>query len=114
MFARGDSGAVLNFMLKNTRITRIGPTQEIETMPQVNVPDALFSEIEKAVRLPTSPEDFVVEAIREKLSWESRKEEFFRLSDGTRAAMLAKGLSEGDVLSDFASVRQELSEPTHG
>jgi hypothetical protein len=91
-----------------------GIAQEIEAMPQVNIPDTLFSEIEKAIRLPISPEDFVVAAVREKLSWESRKEEFFRLSDGTWAAMLAKGLSEGDILRDFASVRQELSEPTHG
>ena len=83
-------------------------------MPQVNIPDALFSEIEKAVRLPISPEDFVVAAVREKLSWESRKEEFFRLSNETRAAMPAKGLSEKDILGEFASVRQELSEPTHG
>ena len=37
-------------------------------MPQVNIPDTLFSEIEKAVRLPISPEDFVVAAVREKLS----------------------------------------------
>ena len=50
----------------------------------------------------------------EKLSCDARKVEFFRLSDETRSAMLTKGLSESEILNDFASFRRELSEPQHG
>jgi len=83
-------------------------------MPQVYIPDTLFSEIEQVVRLPISPEEFVVAAVRDKLSWESRKQEFFRLSDETRVAMRKKGICETDILNDFAMVRQELREPNRG
>lgn len=83
-------------------------------MPQVNIPDSLFSEIEKFIGLPASPEEFVVAAVQEKLSWGSRKEEFFQLSDETRTAMLARGFSEADIMSDFARFRQSLNEPSRG
>ena len=59
----------------------------------------------------TSPDDFVVQAVREKLSGESRKGEFYRLSDETRAAMAAKGLTEADLLADFEASRRTSSEP---
>jgi hypothetical protein len=78
-------------------------------MLQVNIPDTLLSEIEKVVSAPTSLEDFVVEAVREKLSWEGRRREFYRLSDETRAAMKAKGLTEADILNDFEAFRHRLT-----
>jgi len=79
-------------------------------MPQVNIPEPLFAEIERAVLAPASPEEFVLDAVREKLSWKGRKLEFFRLSDETRSAMVAKGLEEADILSDFEAFRNRLSE----
>lgn len=75
-------------------------------MPQVQIPQALFDQIEAVVRATTSPQDFVVQAVREKLSWEARKGEFYRLSDETRAAMTAKGLTEADLLADFEATRE--------
>ncbi len=74
-------------------------------MPQVQIPQALFDQIETVVPGNGSPEDFVVQAVREKLSWERRKGEFYRLSDSTRAAMTAKGLSEPEMLADFEAKR---------
>jgi hypothetical protein len=82
-------------------------------MPSVNIPDALFSEIGKVVVGAVSPEDFVVAAVREKLSWEGRKREFFRLSDETRAAMQAKGLTEADILAGFEDFRHDPTDRAH-
>jgi hypothetical protein len=74
-------------------------------MPQVQIPQSLFDQIESVVPATTSPQEFVVQAVRDKLSWEERKSEFYRLSDETRAAMEAKGLTEADVLADFEASR---------
>ena len=74
-------------------------------MPQVQIPQALFDQIETVVSVNGSPEEFVVAAVREKLSAEKRKAEFYRLSDATCAAMTAKGLTEADVLADFEATR---------
>ncbi len=81
---------------------------------RVNIPDTLAAEIERLVPAPSSPEDFVVEAVREKLSWEDRRREFGRLSDETRAAMVAKGLSEADILKDFEDSSHRSRRPAHG
>lgn len=51
----------------------------------------------------------MLEAVREKLSWEDRRRHFCRLSDETRAAMVAKGLTEADMLKDFEDFRHGLS-----
>lgn len=80
-------------------------------MPHVDIPQSLFEQIEKVVPTTTSPDDFVVQAVRDKLSWEGRKGEFYRLSDETRAAMTATGLAEADILADFEAVRRVSSEP---
>ena len=80
-------------------------------MPHVDIPQSLFEQIEKVVPTTTSPDDFVVQAVREKFSWEVRKGEFYRLSDETRAAMTAKGLAEADILADFEAARRISSEP---
>lgn len=74
-------------------------------MPQVNIPDALFHEVEKALPKAVSPDEFVVMAVREKLTFEDQKREFYRLSDGTRAAMVERGLAESDILGAFESTR---------
>lgn len=81
---------------------------------RVDIPDRLASEIERLIPSPRSPEDFVLEAVREKLSWEDRRREFCRLSDETRAAMAAKGLTEADILRDFGDFRHRLSRKDRG
>ncbi|MGD0517794.1 MAG: hypothetical protein ABSA26_09695 [Thermoguttaceae bacterium] len=78
-------------------------------MPQVYIPDPLFKEIEKALPETSSPNDFVLQAVREKLTFVEHKEEFRRLSELTRAAMLEKNLSETDILTDFDCFRKKLN-----
>ena len=45
-------------------------------MPQIEIPQTLFEQIETVVPANGSPEEFVVQAVREKLSSEARKSEF--------------------------------------
>jgi hypothetical protein len=75
-------------------------------MPQVNIPDSLFREVEKVLPNAVSPDEFIVTAVQEKLSFEGQKNEFYKLSNRTRAAMTAKGLSEADVLAEFEAARR--------
>jgi hypothetical protein len=74
-------------------------------MPQINIPDSLFREVERALPNAVSLDEFVATAVREKLGFESRKNEFYRLSNQTRAAMTAKGLAESDVMRELESTR---------
>jgi len=75
-------------------------------MPQIQIPDAVFREIERVLPKTVSADEFVVQAVREKLTLEDHKKEFGRLSDRTRAAMARKGLAESDVLAEFESTRK--------
>ena len=75
-------------------------------MPQIHIPDNIFQEIEKVLPATVSADEFVVQAVREKLTLEDRKKEFYRLSDRTRAAMTEKGLTESDILAELESVRE--------
>jgi hypothetical protein len=75
-------------------------------MPQVNIPDSLFREVERVLPIATSPDEFIVTAVREKLSFVGQKSEFYGLSNQTRAAMAAKGLEESSVLAEFESTRR--------
>ena len=75
-------------------------------MPQVNIPDSLFREVEKVLPNAVSPDEFIVTAVREKLTFEGQKSEFYKLSSQTRAAMTAKGLTESNLLTDFESARR--------
>jgi len=85
----------------------VGTMQKRECiMPDVHIPQSLFDQIERVVPAATSPNDFVVQAVQEKLSWEGRKGEFYRLSNETRAAMDAKGLSEAAILAEFEAFRK--------
>ena len=79
-------------------------------MVQIHIPEALWAEIEKTIPPSGSAEEFVVQAVREKLSFEDRKREFYHRSDQNRSAMSEKGISEAEVLSDFESARSK-SEP---
>jgi|WetSurMetagenome_2_1015567.scaffolds.fasta_scaffold1706437_1 hypothetical protein len=75
-------------------------------MPQVHIPDTLFHRIEEFLPGTISADEFVVEAVREKLTLEDHKKEFFRLSGQTRAAMDEKGLTVSEILAEFQSVRK--------
>ncbi len=75
-------------------------------MPQVHIPESLFQQIKKVLPAAASPDDFVVQAVCDKLSWENRRSEFYGVSDAVRAAMVEKGWSEERVLADFDSFRR--------
>jgi hypothetical protein len=75
-------------------------------MPQVNIPDSLFREVQQVLPNTVSPDEFIVTAVREKLNCEEQKSEFYRLSNRTRAAMTAKELLESDILAEFEAVRR--------
>jgi hypothetical protein len=75
-------------------------------MPQVEIPLDLFQQIQAA--LPTSggsPDQFVSQAVQEKLDKQDQREEFLRLSDKNREAMIKQGLTEEQVLADFDAWR---------
>jgi hypothetical protein len=74
-------------------------------MPQVNIPESLFQEVARVLPTAVSPDEFIVTAVREKLSFEGQKREFYRLSDQTRAAIGEKGLTESDILKEFEAAR---------
>lgn len=76
-------------------------------MPQVNIPDGLYEEIQKALCGEASPSDFIVQAVRDKLSFEGQKREFYQLTVSVRAGMIEQGLSEEDMLADFEMSRRE-------
>ena len=78
-------------------------------MPQVYIPETLFKEIEKTLSEASSADNFVIQAVREKLTLLEHKQEFYRLSDRTQAAMRERGISETDVLTDFERFRNDLN-----
>jgi hypothetical protein len=75
-------------------------------MPQVYIPEALFEQVKNVLPEAASADDFIVQAVRDRLLLESRKPEFYRVSDAMRAAMVEKGWSEERVLADFESFRR--------
>ncbi len=74
-------------------------------MPHVEIPQDLFQQIQQALPASGTTDQFVSQAVREKLAGEQRREEFFRLSDITRQAMVQQGLTEDEILEDFESQR---------
>lgn len=78
-------------------------------MPQVEIPDVVFQQIEQLRPESQSAADFVLHAIQDRLAWEDRKREFYRLSDETRRSLSKQGITEADVLADFESSREALS-----
>jgi hypothetical protein len=78
-------------------------------MLQVTIPEDLLREIEQALPPSASAEEFVIDAVRQRLSWQEKKQEFYRLSDQTRRAMAEKGVSEAQILGEFESFREKAS-----
>jgi hypothetical protein len=70
-------------------------------MPQVEIPQDLFQQIEAALPMSTSPDQYVSQAVREKLAKEEHREEFMRLVAKNREAMVKQGLTEEEILADF-------------
>jgi hypothetical protein len=77
-------------------------------MAQIHIPESLLSAIERILPPSVSVEDFILQAVREKLAFEDQKREFYRLSDRIDLAMTEQGLSEADILRDFESHRSEI------
>jgi hypothetical protein len=79
-------------------------------MSQIHLSDALIQQIETTAGLTGSAVDeFVQQAVREKLDWEARRQEFRRITSRVRQAMHDQGLTEEDILADFESFRREMS-----
>lgn len=75
-------------------------------MSTIHLPDTLIDQL-SAAGVPTgSVDDFVQQAVREKLHDEERRKEFHRLTAKIREAMLAKGLTEDEILADFEKQRR--------
>jgi hypothetical protein len=79
-------------------------------MPRINISDALFQQIQKMLPTTVSVDDYIAQALREKLSSEERKRRFLELSERNRAAMKEKGLTEESLLADFDQFRKKLKE----
>jgi len=81
-------------------------------MSEIQLPNTLVDQI-AAAGVPTgSVDEFVEQAVREKLHEEERRKEFHRLTAKIREAMLAKGLTEDELLADFEKQRRSDSVET--
>jgi metal-responsive CopG/Arc/MetJ family transcriptional regulator len=78
-------------------------------MAEITLPDELLEQVERALPESVSADEYVADAVREKLAWQDRKAEFFRLSDGTYRLMEEKGLSETEMLADFETFRETVT-----
>ena len=70
-------------------------------MPQVDIPQDLFQQIQRVLPPSGTADEFVHQAVRDKIEWQKRREEFLRLTSLNRQAMEAQGLTEEEVLADF-------------
>ena len=76
-------------------------------MAVITISDELLQRVEQS--WPSlSTAEFVAEAVRDKLAWQERRAEFFRLSDETRRQMDQQGIGEAEILKDFDAFRESL------
>jgi hypothetical protein len=75
-------------------------------MCHVEIPDVLIEQIKPAGLPGVAVEEFVRQAVRDKLSAEERRKEFHRLASETHQMMVEKGLTEVEVLADFENQRR--------
>jgi uncharacterized protein YjiS (DUF1127 family) len=78
-------------------------------MPHVDIPQDLFQQIQQVLPPSESADAFVHQAVREKIAWKERREEFLRLTDITRQALEERGLTEEDILEDFEKHRRGIA-----
>lgn len=79
-------------------------------MSHIQIPDALIHQIEAAGVTGSAVDEFVRQAVQEKLAiasltTEQRRRRFFELSDEMRAAMHQRGLTEEELLAEFDARR---------
>jgi metal-responsive CopG/Arc/MetJ family transcriptional regulator len=79
-------------------------------MAAITLPDELLQKLEQVLPESISAEEFVADAVREKLAFHRRKTEFYRLSDETRRRMIEHGCSEAEIMSDFDAFRARQAE----
>ena len=77
-------------------------------MAVITISDELLERVEQS-RPSLSTAEFVADAVREKLAWQERRSEFFRLSDETRRQLDKQGIGEAEILSDFDTFRESLT-----
>jgi len=77
-------------------------------MAEITIPDTLLREIDEARAKSITAEQFVADAVREKLARHRKKMEFFHLSDETRRRMESSGRTEDRILADFEGFRESL------
>ena len=70
-------------------------------MAIITISAELLQRVEQSRPRILSTAKFVADAVREKLAWQERKSEFFRLSDETRRQMDQQGISEAEILGEF-------------
>ena len=85
---------------------QIGKVPEVA---HISIADELLEQVEKARPGSVSAEEFVADAVRQKLAWQERKAEFYRLSDETRRMMDAKRITEVEILTEFEASRENLT-----
>ena len=74
-------------------------------MSQIQIPETLIQQIEAVGVTGGAVDEFVQQAVREKLAADERRKEFFRLSAKMRAAMHEQGLTEEQLLAEFDALR---------
>ena len=77
-------------------------------MAVITISDELLERVEQS-RPSLSTAEFVADAVREKLAWQERRAEFFRLSDETRRQLDKQGIGEAEILRDFDTFRESLT-----
>ena len=77
-------------------------------MAVITISDELLERVEQS-RPNHSTAEFVADAVREKLAWQERRAEFFRLSDETRRQLDNQGIDEAEILRDFDAFRESLT-----
>ena len=78
-------------------------------MAVITIPDELLQRVEQSRPGSLSTAEFVADAVRDKLAWQKRQAEFFRLSDETRRQLDLQGIGEGEILGDFDAFRESLT-----
>jgi hypothetical protein len=83
-------------------------------MPHVDIPQDLYQQILQVIPPSGNTEQFIAQAVREKLASNEQREEFLRLSDITKQAMLERGLTEEELLEDFEKYRRQPNNRQQG
>lgn len=78
-------------------------------MAQISIADDPYRQIAEAMPASSSPQQFVIDAVREKLRVQGEREELYCLTDRTRQAMAEASASDEEIASDFNACRRRLN-----